>query len=85
MLQLSENLIECHEEFFSLQSMLPPEQFANFSGLYVATQSPLGWYGREKPAAGGILLGLASLLMGWDQSPVDSNGMGRKLLCVVMG
>ena len=23
--------------------------------------------------------------MGWDQSPVDGNGMGWKLMCVVMG
>ena len=23
--------------------------------------------------------------MGWDQSPVDGNGMGSKLSCVVMG
>ena len=28
--------------------------------------------------------GLPSFLMGWDQSPVDGNGMGWKLMCVVM-
>ena len=31
-----------------------------------------------------FLLGLPSLSMGWDQSPVDHNGMGWKLLCVMM-
>ena len=50
------------------------------SGLH-----PLGWYGREKPAAGGISGGVPSFSMGWDISPVDGNGMGLKLLCVMVG
>ena len=36
------------------------------AGLYVATQSPLGWYGIEKPAAGGIHFGVT----------ITFNGMG---------
>ena len=50
----------------------------------MATQSPLGMVEKSPPQAE-KLLGLPLLSMGWDQSPVDGNGVGRKLLCVVMG
>ena len=32
-----------------------------------------------------IFLGVTITFNGWDQSPVDGNGMGWKLLCVVRG
>ena len=39
----------------------------------------------EKSPPHDFLGGLPLLEMGWDQSPVDGNGMGWKLLCVVRG
>ena len=41
--------------------------------------------GMVEPPQAEFFLGLPSLSMGWDQSPVDGNGMGWKLICVVMG
>ena len=44
-----------------------------------------GMVEKSPPQQADFFGGLTSLLMGWDQSSVDGNGMGWKLLCVVTG
>ena len=41
--------------FFGNSDRISIFEVEEISGLYVATQSPLGWYGREKPAAAEFL------------------------------
>ena len=39
----------------------------------------------KNPPQAGFRGGVPSFSMGWDISPVDGNGMGLKLLCVMVG